>query len=362
MKRFFARKRFFALLTLLTLCASLCLGSASADTAYVAGDLNHDAATTAADAAVVLRAANGIVPLDAADSAAADVTGNMLVGGADASAILLLCCGRLSRFSDLPPASETSLLGEAHADKFSYLGVISTQNEYRSASVSVTIETVTAYDSVCYLADIYLRDVKSFATAFAGGKYAGGRKTTPALALENHAILAINGESYTEAKHGYIVQNGVWSRSTPNGEADLLVLSLDGEMRVFDGDALTTAEVDALSPYQVWSRGASLLDENGAALTSFHCNEQLYSRSARTAIGYYERGHYCFVVVDGTVNKSSRAISLKDFAKLMQTLGCKTAYNLAGGQSTVMATQTRVINTVRNNGRTTGDIVYLREP
>jgi exopolysaccharide biosynthesis protein len=68
------------------------------------------------------------------------------------------------------------------------------------------------------------------------------------------------------------------------------------------------------------------------------------------------------VVVDGSQNPASRGATLKQLAELMSALGCRQAYTLYGGNSSVMATQAGVLNTNPDGGRTVSDIVYLCEP
>ena len=51
--------------------------------------------------------------------------------------------------------------------------------------------------------------------------------------------------------------------------------------------------------YQSWVFGPSLLDENGKAKTDFLTWDYIRQSRTRSAIGYYEPGHYCFLLVDG---------------------------------------------------------------
>jgi hypothetical protein len=53
------------------------------------------------------------------------------------------------------------------ADKFTDGDVVRTENSYQSANICITIEKVLKYDVTCYVADIYVADLKYFRTAFA---------------------------------------------------------------------------------------------------------------------------------------------------------------------------------------------------
>gem|GEM_PF-1667224 len=348
---------------LAVLLALLCAGSGVARAETVqAGDLNGDGAVTAGDAAKTLRAACGTETLNAAESAMADVTGNMEVGGADATAILLLVTGRLNSFSDLSVLSPDSLLGEKHLEQFSYLGIILKNNGYRSDRVSVSVSQHTQGEFVYDLADIYVQSIESMHTAFGGGAYLAGREETQKIAADNGAILAINGDGYSNRKLGPLVRNGVWYRESVDPDYDLCVLYRDGSLVTYDAGSVSLETLQENDVYQTWTGGPRLLDDTGEPLEAFHCARSLNSHSARTVIGYYEPGHYCFVTVDGTQNPASTGATLDDLAELLASLGCKAAYCLFGGNSSVMTTQTQVINTVKNGGRTVSDIVYLCEP
>ena len=81
----------------------------------------------------------------------------------------------------------------------------------------------------------------------------------------------------------------------------------------------------------------------------------------RTGIGYYEPGHYCFVVVDGRQGGYSAGMRIERFAQLFADLGCKAAYNLDGGQSSVMTFRQSFVNRPYLGGRDSGDILLIRE-
>ena len=61
------------------------------------------------------------------------------------------------------------------------------------------------------------------------------------------------------------------------------------------------------------------------------------------AIGYFEPGHYCLLLVDGR-QKSSRGMFPDEMAKVFEDLGCRAAYNLDGGHCSFMTFQDRIAN------------------
>ena len=83
----------------------------------------------------------------------------------------------------------------------------------------------------------------------------------------------------------------------------------------------------------------------------------------RSAIGYYEPGHYCFVVVDGRQNGYAKGMNIPQLATLFEELGCTRAYNLDGGGSAVMVfNHERYSKQSNGGGRELGDILLIREP
>ena len=89
--------------------------------------------------------------------------------------------------------------------------------------------------------------------------------------------------------------------------------------------------------WQAWTFGPKLL-YNGKAVTDekvFSTMASLSGYNPRTAVGYYEPGHYCFVAVDGRTSVSP-GLSMLKLSAFMESLGCKDAYNLDGGDTSAM--------------------------
>ena len=102
-----------------------------------------------------------------------------------------------------------------------------------------------------------------------------------------------------------------------------------------------------------------LLDSNGQPMTEF--DTDVPSRNPRTVFGYFEPGHYCFIVVDGRDDSYSVGMSMSDLSQLVYDLGCVAAYNLDGGQTSTMYFNGDVVNRPANGGRECSDIIYICE-
>ena len=249
--------------------------------------------------------------------------------------------------------SETPFQDEAH---------------YRSRNLSVTVTEYShpeQYPRITYyVADCYLADLSSFRVGFpAGGTYGSGE----GIAADNGAILAVNGDSMLVQHTGFLVRNGdIYSDSPNNG--DLCVLFGDGTMETYSPGTYTVAEILEKAPLHCWQFGPALLDENGAPLESFNISQELQVHHPRTAMGYYEPGHYCFVVVDGRNPGYSDGAEMHTLAQIMADLGCRRAYNLDGGASSMMVLNGDTVNSPAktgvkgNNDRYINDMVILVEP
>lgn len=233
-----------------------------------------------------------------------------------------------------------------------------TDSTYQSQNVNIRWErheepSGTA-DIVYYVADIYVRTVDSIRTAMSEHGYESVQK----LAAENGAVLAINGDYAPAREQGVIARDGMLIRDS-GGDADILALYGDGVMRTFAADGFDVAAEAARGLRDAWSFGPALLDADGKAKTDFVTT--VAEANPRTAIGYYEPGHYCFVAVNGRGMEGSSGMTTRELAALFESLGCAAAYNLDGGQSSVMSWDNGsvTVNSPANGGRPVSDIIYI---
>lgn len=239
--------------------------------------------------------------------------------------------------------------------------VIVTENSYSSPDIAITVTEETALNGrvTYYLADIYVRDITCFQSALAGNTYGRGyRDSISDMAALNGALLAINGDYYGNTSEGVVIRNGVIYRANRTN-CDVCVLYYDGTMRVMPGSSFSVEEAIADGAWQAWTFGPALLDTDGSPLSSFASTNRIISANPRTAIGYYAPGHYCMVVVDG--RGESAGISLPDLSQLFYELGCTAAYNLDGGNSSIMVWQDAVINNPSGGGRESSDALLIAE-
>lgn len=244
------------------------------------------------------------------------------------------------------------------ADKYTE-SVEVTENSYTSPDISITVSEETLGRTTYYLADIYVRDITCFRSAMAGDTYGSGfRDSIADMAALNNALLAVNGDYYGNTNEGVVIRNGVIYRANRTN-CDVCVLYYDGTMQVMPGASFSVEDAVERGAWQAWTFGPALLDTDGSVLTSFDSTGRIISANPRTAIGYYEPGHYCLVVVDG--RGESAGITLPDLSQLFYDLGCTAAYNLDGGNSSIMVWNSEVINDPSGGGRESSDALLIAE-
>lgn len=268
-----------------------------------------------------------------------------------------------------PEVIDTGLLGGKFADKFTTGEVEQTDSSYKSANVSIEITKNTVGTEskpiVYYIADIYIKDITSFRTAVAldyKDQNEGDRKnvmSTLLLSQLSNSIIGLSGDNF--AFHdGIVVRNGVeWERILPV-YGDICVLYYDGTMETYS-QKIKSAQVDeiyAKEPYQIWTFGPQLL-EDGQIPDSFANGKA----NPLSAIGYYEPGHYCFILVDGRQKDYSWGMTHAQLAQVFYDLGCKVAFNLDGGDTAVMTFMGEWRSQPEESSpRDTSDILYIVEP
>ena len=247
--------------------------------------------------------------------------------------------------------------------------IVVTDSGYSSHDICIQIHSYEEGQGVIKspytVADIYVRDVRCLQSYFAGAKYipTGHGELLLELMEESGAILASNGDYYSMQLGSAVLRNGVLYRY-PVADFDVFVLYDDGTVKIIPKKTVRTKsgwDEVFQEAWQAWSFGPSLLDENGVQYTNLRDSlfDVVANRNPRTAIGYYEPGHYCLVVVDGR-SKAAPGASIEELASIFEDLGCIQAYNLDGGASSVMAFNGQLI-TQQSKVRKLPDIILVTE-
>ena len=219
---------------------------------------------------------------------------------------------------------------------------------YRSHDIFMTVEQIDCklyseqtgkyYSERYYVFDFYVRNLYNLYTS-----YSSNRTETQTLlqradrAYGSFPLAAVNGDYLGNAGQCFLaVRNGFLYRESDFISTDIGVLYDDGVMETVSPSDYAWDAMESRGVYQIWNFGPGLLDRNGNALTTFDDSRYgkwvITQRNPRTGIGYYEPGHYCFVVFDGRSSVSD-GVTVAQMAQVFADLGCVSAYNMDGGNS-----------------------------
>ncbi len=255
------------------------------------------------------------------------------------------------------PEPEIGDFSLSFPEQFTDGEIICTKNEYRSANVCVRYMSVQKGFLLYHVADIYVRRLEYFRTAFAHGEFRneGMSYSEPfeTIASDNDAVVAISGDYYGGRLEGVVIRNGVLYRETPN-EAVCAIFP-DGRMECISAEDYDVQYLVDNSAWQAWAFGPILV-KDGVAIDN--SKNSIFRKNPRSALGCIEPGHYCFVQVEGRI-KESGGITLNDLSELMLSLGCVQAYNLDGGESSYIYWNGQLASTKFN--RQSSDIIYIAD-
>lgn len=227
-----------------------------------------------------------------------------------------------------------------------FIGLYQSHNIYVSVlQVDTEMASLTSgnkHKERYYIYDIYVRNIDNLYT------YATGKRGEFEDLVEDAGYLdftvglpiaAVNGDYWGNTSHCLLAVRNGKIIGNPHYDyiySDLCVLYFDGTMETYKPDEFNWKAIAAKTPYQIWNFGPGLLDSNGVSYGSYsndsYDHNVVSARHPRTIFGYYEPGHYNFVVIDGR-SDASDGMTLPEAALILQNLGCKQAYNMDGGDS-----------------------------
>lgn len=233
-------------------------------------------------------------------------------------------------------------------------------NAYQDDNLRVTVKKEQSDNLTYYVADVWVRDIRYFQTAFATGKFQRGSANylMPAkIGADTGAVVGITGDFCSARSNGVVIRNGELYRDSKS-EEDVCILYADGTMETYYANDFQLEDVLARGAYQSWCFGPKLIDD-GQVPSSFNCSDAVAGKNPRSAIGYYAPGHYCLLTVDGRQPGYSKGLSMEGLSKLLIDLGCKDGYNLDGGQTAAMVFEGSLVSQPYKGGREVGDMILI---
>lgn len=228
-------------------------------------------------------------------------------------------------------------------------------NEYKDDSIHVTI-TEGDYNYVHYTcARIRLQHPSQLQAVPANRFYQpdavfSAMSTAAArgwqIAQASNAVIAINGDFYTNDKCHVVMRQGIQVRNNADGTFDVLIIDRKGNFHAIPNctrqDYLEYYDAHQDNMYQAFCFGPVLVQDGKSAVMDSFYNHHMISnkKTQRVAICQLNELDYMIVVCDGDAISYTFGLDLIDFAKLCEEIGYsvqpegfRMAYNLDGGNS-----------------------------
>ena len=219
-------------------------------------------------------------------------------------------------------------------------------------------------ESVYTVAEVKLAHPSQFRRFLAGGEFGSDKQyKTTEMAASVNAVLATSGDFYGYRKYGAVVYQGELRRFEGenvdtcyiNDDGDLL-FTYRGELKT-EEDAKKFAEENNVRFSLAF--GPVLLDGGEIKVPKDYILGEVNGTFSRAAICQWDKLHYLVVNTSQEAGYWHRH-KVRDFAKFIQELGCKTAYALDGGQTTAIVMDDELITLPDyQTQRRISDIIYF---
>jgi exopolysaccharide biosynthesis protein len=234
--------------------------------------------------------------------------------------------------------------------------------EYEDPSIHVAIETGREFNTNYWLARITIKDPSQLRTVSANGFDSTRTMSGRALANRVNAVFAINGDYFSYRNDGFLIRQGKQYRDLPSGKRDVMMLDEKGDMHI-----VRRATAEALAPYiekniiNSFNFGPALVVD-GERMGGFVDNDDaaLLGRQ-RMGLAQVKKGELNYIALACTGPKwGNSGWTLDQFSQMMERLGVENAYNLDGGNSTMLMFQGGYVNRINEETmRTISDIIYF---
>ena len=232
---------------------------------------------------------------------------------------------------------------------------------YSDPTLTITVEAGRQDDCDFWVADIRIGHPSQLRTAAADGFESDMVLPAAAIARRMNAVLAVNGDYFNYNKNGYTLRQGELFKDRLNGRRDLLLIDEDGDFHFMrkarKGTGVT--EINGKKVINAFSFGPVLV-ENGELNQDYSCDEMAFGDYCqRMCIGQVDKLHYK-IVCCAAPHRGSEGMTIRQFASLVHSLGIPNAYNLDGGNSTMLIFNGEKINDADNpKERDIADIIYF---
>ena len=240
-----------------------------------------------------------------------------------------------------------------------------TKYHYADPTIEMDIRDENRGEYRFWIAEIRIQDASQLrtmpATSFERSSNAEGER----LSHRAQAVLACNGDYWyrdVQWKGSYVLRQGQLYMRHLMGGTDLLLVNEDGDFRIIHDATEENTPLPETEEGPVYYEGKQIyngfcfgpaLVEDGKTL-NIRPNDKMETEKKRTrmAICQIDKLHYA-VICTGKGD-----MTLQAFANMLGTMGIQTAYNLDGGASAMLMTDSTMLN-VNPSTRELSDIIYF---
>ncbi len=266
--------------------------------------------------------------------------------------------------SDILPAADVSgIPGYMDATGRAPIEANYTDTSYRDDTIIVELEEVQRDDSTYHVAYVRVASPSQVRTMVAGGVDSKRTAPTSRLAASVNAVVAVNGDFYSDVSGGYIVRQGETVRKKVSDNYDLLLIDENADFHLLKaGKSSQKAAIkEFLTQHELINAfffGPALVIDGVKQDVPKSYGWNPTGREPRAAIGQITALTYAIVTVDGRID-SSAGVTLNTLADFMESIGCQQAYNLDGGNSSALVFHNRLISVKSVEERSVHDIIYF---
>ena len=232
---------------------------------------------------------------------------------------------------------------------------------YDDGTLKVWIETDVVDDVTVYYVYVTIADASQLRTATAGNPRS--KITTPvyAMAAQNNAVLAFNGDYYNYRDTGVVFRSGQRIRYNVRKGMDMCIVDENADLAIIESPTQTKVEKFQAEHtiIEAFSFGPALI-KNGERLQFKYAEKNscgyptpderlIICQLADTENGLNQ---YLFIACDDP------GLSVRRMTDLAEEKGALQAYNLDGGHSTSVYLCGTRINKIPKD-REVGDIIYF---
>lgn len=232
-----------------------------------------------------------------------------------------------------------------------------TEDAYHDESLDVRLETGSLRGVQYHVAYFQVKSPTQLRTAIAGRPNESVAALPSQMGKAKNAVLILNGEYYIQrTKDIFIYRQGKMFRDQPDPVKDVLLIDDAGDFHIYTSR-------DKASEIQAFQ------DEGGVIVNAFSFGPALmvdgeripyredyyfypYERTGRSAVGQVGPLSYAFIYCPQATQK--------EIGDIAEALSLQQAYNLDGGNSSVMIFNGKYVGgKKRNTEREQSDILYV---